>query len=135
MLRYPHAEDREVAGLVAASLAFGGVKQILRSVETVLDQLPAPHEDLQRIPAPTLQRRLAGFRHRYVTDVEMGDLLRGARQVIRTHGSLGQCFAACIAEEDETVVPALTRFVALLRAGSPLPQKNTSSPRPDAGSA
>ena len=37
LYRYPDPADREIAGLVAASLAYGNVRQILKSVAVVLD--------------------------------------------------------------------------------------------------
>ena len=36
---YPDVRDREIAGLIASSLAFGGVKQIMASVEKVLSPM------------------------------------------------------------------------------------------------
>ena len=54
--------DREVVALVASSLAYGRVKQILRSVSVVLDRLgPRPATYIMKARPSHLRRRLAGF--------------------------------------------------------------------------
>ena len=134
VLRFDDPADQEIAGLVASSLAFGNVKQILRSVKAVLGVLPAPRRDLTAMRPAVLRRRLEGFRHRYVTGTEMADLLLGARRVLRRHGGLGRCFAAGVEEGDAVLLPALGHFTAALRKGAVLP-KNYLLPDPARGSA
>ena len=115
VLRFDAPQDQELVGLIAASLAFGNVKQILASIERVLAVLPSPRKDLMRVSDRQLARALEDFRHRYAGPEAMIALLRGARRVIDTHGSLGACFAAHWRAEDEDVVPALGHFSAALR--------------------
>lgn len=44
---YPDIKNREVVGLIASSLAYGKVKQILKSVSSVLDIMkPSPYRFL-----------------------------------------------------------------------------------------
>ena len=48
---YPDVRDREIVGLIASSLAFGGVRQIMRSVEKVISPMGAsPHFPEPRTP-------------------------------------------------------------------------------------
>lgn len=90
--RYDDPRDREVAGLVAAGLAFGGVATVLRSASAVLDLLgPRPAEGLRR---RDLERRLSGFRHRWVAGRDVALLLRAVADVLATEGSLEACFLA-----------------------------------------
>ena len=39
LYHYPARRDREIAGLIAASLAYGRVEQILKSIAAVLDPM------------------------------------------------------------------------------------------------
>lgn len=126
--------DQEIVALIGASLAFGNVKQILKSIATVLEVLPEPAHTLHRTSETDLALRLAGFRHRYVTGVEMAALLAGAGGILRNHGSLGTGFAALDDPESPTILPGLTRFVDALRAGGSL-EKNYLLPDPARGSA
>jgi len=134
VLRYADPRDREVAGLIAASLAFGNVKQILRSVDAVFTALPSPQAQVLATDPVEWPRRFADFRHRYVTGAELADLLRGVHSVLRAHGSLGAAFARDVRRRDATILPGLGRWVARLRAGSELP-KNYLLSNPAGGSA
>lgn len=131
---FQDAHDIEVAGLITASLAFGNVKTILTSIERVLEALPEPAHLVDTLPERKMAQRLEGFRHRYVTGVEMTAMLQGVRRVRQAHGTLGTCFAAQVAPADDTILPALSRFVACLEAESPL-KKNYLLPDPARGSA
>lgn len=126
--------DQEIIGLITASLAFGNVKQILKSIELVLGALPELARTLPDLTNKELNVRLAGFRHRYVTGIEMASLLTGAGTLLREHGSLGAAFASMDAPEAPTILPGLTRFVHALRDSGTL-QKNYLLPDPALGSA
>jgi uncharacterized protein (TIGR02757 family) len=76
----------------------------------------------------------AGFRHRFVDGADLCDLLLGVRRVLARHGSLGACFRSCLREEDANFMPALTRFVDVLRQDSRR-EKNFLLPSPRSGSA
>ena len=112
---YPEPRDREIVGLVAASLSYGRVKSILASVHTLLDRMPAPARFLAQATPASLAATFAGFRHRFATGDQMAALLVGAKALIERHGSLHACFLAHFAPTHRTVVPALTGFATELR--------------------
>jgi uncharacterized protein (TIGR02757 family) len=120
VLRYSEPEDQELVGLIAASLAFGNVKQILVSIERVLTLLPSPRATLCSVGEGALRRGLRGFRHRYAGEDEMAALLLGARAVIQRHGSLGASLRAHACAEDADVIPALAGFSHELRSATGL---------------
>jgi len=113
--------DREIAGLVASSLAYGRVVMILRNAADALDRLgPQPAALLHSTSRKDLQQRFEGFKHRFTDGHQLADLLWGAARVIRKHGSLNAGFTAHLKPEDPTVIPAATAFVEDLhrRAGT-----------------
>lgn len=132
LYRYEEPADREIAGLVAASLAYGRVAQILRSVSFVLDRMPRPARFLRDSTKRSLARRFAGFRHRFTTAEELADMLTGAKRVLETHGTLGAFFAKGMRAEDETIKAVLCRFSEALRCGTAF---NSLLPCPEKGSA
>ena len=88
LYRYDDPLDREIAGLVASSLAYGRVAQILKSVSRVLDPLgPSPHRFLIAHPEVP-SRLLEGFKHRFTAAGEVESLLANAARAQREHGSL-----------------------------------------------
>jgi uncharacterized protein (TIGR02757 family) len=131
---YADSSDREIAGLVASSLAFGTVKHILTSVGVVLDRMGGPRAYLDAVDRASIVRDFRDFRHRYVTGEHVSALLWGTAQVVREHGSVGACFAAHLDESDETLMPALHRFVSEIAARGGMPQ-NYLLPSPERGSA
>ncbi|MBU1671708.1 MAG: TIGR02757 family protein [Actinobacteria bacterium] len=119
---YPFEDtaDREVAGLVASTLAYGNVKQILRSVETVLAVMgESPARYLTDSTSVSLTRDLAGFRHRMTSGEDLAAVLEGARRAVLEHGSLNACFLAGLKEDDPDVVGGLCAFVSSLSAADP----------------
>ena len=122
LYRYDDPLDREIAGLVASSLAYGRVAQILGSISRVLDPLgPRPHRFLIDHPkAP--ERLLEGFKHRFTTAGEMVGLLANAARAQREHGSLEGLLRHCL-ERSHDLLSALDGFSDVLspeRRGFPL---------------
>lgn len=90
---YERAADREIAGLVASSLAYGRVAQILKSVEKVLDALgPSPASYLARAERGELEDKLSGFVHRFTDAYEIVSFLCCTKKVLEQYGSLENLF-------------------------------------------
>lgn len=113
LYEYDDPDDRQVVALVASSLAYGRVKQILRSVAAVLAELgPQPARSLAEMSPSRLRRALAGFKHRFSTGEHVAALLLGAKRLMRQFGSLKACFNQGLSPADETILPALRQFVS-----------------------
>jgi uncharacterized protein (TIGR02757 family) len=132
---YQDPGDQEIAGLVAAGLAYGRVTQILASVGRALTILgSSPREFLDRTPERSLARRFATFRHRFTSGAELAALLVAVKRAVADRGSLERLFRAGLAPGDATVLPALAAFVAALRGLAPAPCPSLLS-SPEDGSA
>jgi len=121
---YANIADREVAALIAASLAYGQVRQIIRSVSDVLSRMgPSPYGYLRNTAIDRIGQDMAGFVHRFARDCHVTALLHAVQQILVRHGSLGQCFQSHLADSEKTVFNALCRFSEELReegaCGSP----------------
>lgn len=115
---YNRPLDREIAGLIAATLAYGRVTQILASVSNALDRMTRPSTFLAKATRKKLDDTFLGFKHRFTTGSELAAMLFGAKLAIERYGSLGACFAACVEEGDEDIRPGLARFVDSLNEGA-----------------
>jgi len=108
---YPEVADREIVGLIAASLAYGRVAQILKSVNSVLSSMgPKPCSFLSEHKPCDIHRMFSGFRHRFTSGPDLSTLLIGMRSAVRRHGSLNTCFLAGFDAASDTVLPALSSF-------------------------
>ena len=111
---YDNVRAREIAGLVASSLAYGRVQQILKSVALVLDAMGDPVDFVANATKGQMSSAFAGFRHRFTTGEEIARMLWGARGMIRRCGSLEAGLAEGMRGEAGNVLPALARFAAEL---------------------
>lgn len=131
---YDSADDREVVGLIASSLAFGNVTAIRASVRRALDALgPSPARAIDEADRAALERRLDGFVHRVYRGPHLAALLASAATVRRREGSLGRALAARVA--GATLREALAGWADELRGRSPERGLAHLVPDPRAGSA
>jgi len=131
---YPDPREREIVGLVAASLSYGRVRSILASVRSALARMPCPAAFLRTATQESLAAAFAGFRHRFATGQGLAAFLLGVKRLLEEFGSLNACFRAGLREGDETVFPALGEFAdRLRRAAGGL--DDHLIPRPERGSA
>jgi uncharacterized protein (TIGR02757 family) len=141
--RYRSAADREVVGLLAASLAFGNVTAIRAKVALALEALgssPAKTIDLET--KKQLERRLKGFVHRVWRGEDVAAMLAHAGALRRAHGSLGSAFEGMLAaadgsniDHDEAFIDAVAHLADALRGKEPGPGLKHLIPDPRAGSA
>jgi uncharacterized protein (TIGR02757 family) len=110
--RYKSAADREVAGLIAACLAYGNVNQILKSVEKVLAPMgKSPADWIKNTPAAEIKKAFSGFKHRFTTGAELAVFLMNIKLALSRHGSLEKLFLKGYDEKEATVEEALYRFI------------------------
>jgi uncharacterized protein (TIGR02757 family) len=130
-----HADlgDREIVGLVAATLAYGRVRQINASVAEALERL-GPEPARAARDRARLEAAFEGFKHRFTTGGEVAELLDGAARLQARYGSLGARFASLVEPSDDTTVPALARFVGELRVEGAC-EGSSLLPEPSRGSA
>lgn len=108
---YPDKKNREIAGFIAACLAYGRVEMIMETVGAVLGKFdPTPYEYLMSRAKKDMVKDFKGFRYRFATDVHLVNLLWGIRDVLIQFSSLENCFYEGLAPSDETVLPGLVFF-------------------------
>ncbi|MEI7835734.1 MAG: TIGR02757 family protein [Planctomycetota bacterium] len=119
LYEYEDPGDREIVALVASALAYGRVKQILRSVTDALGRLGRrPAEFASEASPETLRDVLDGFKHRFSDGANLAALLSGAAAAVKRYGSLQRCFLAGMGRDDETAAPAARGFANVLRQGA-----------------
>ncbi len=136
LYRYPDPKDREIVGLLASCLAYGRVRQILKSVSAALEKLgQSPHAFVLSASPGRLKRSFANFRHRFTTGDEFTALLIGLKEVVLRHGSLYRCFLRGSRPEDDTVLPAISSLIHEIKALSGRNGSDSMIPLPEKGSA
>jgi uncharacterized protein (TIGR02757 family) len=135
LYRYTDFNDREITGLIASSLAYGRVTQILKSVSCVLEKMgPSPHGFLLSSTPSSLRRIFSNFKHRFTTGEDLALMLIGAKSVIARFGSLYNCFLGGFNDDNETVLTGLSFLVNELKIEAD-GKSNSLLPSPEKGSA
>ena len=111
LYNYPLLEDREVAGLIAALLAYGRVQQILKSVSTILDFIGRPYDYLKNSSRKDIYNDFKFFKHRFTTGEDISNLLFSTKEIINDYGSLNNCFCKDYDKNSDTILPALRDFI------------------------
>ena len=114
LYRYDDTSDREIAGFVASGLAYGNVQVIVRNAGIVLDRIGEPRRFVERTTEQELLSLFSGFRHRFTAAADLAHFFLGIQGVFRRFGTLQSCFLHGFRPDHETVLPALTGFLAAL---------------------
>jgi len=91
--RFADADDREIVGFCAASLAFGRVASVLQSIERVLTIMgPHPSAFVRSFDPPRDAPKFSGFVHRWTRGRDVAALLWILRQMLDRSGSIEAFF-------------------------------------------
>jgi uncharacterized protein (TIGR02757 family) len=108
---------QEYIALVAALMAFGGVKQILTSLRKFVIHVGLEQNtDVLSLPVDELARRLEGFVHRVYTGRDLAQLTALYQESRRRHGTLGEHFLTHHQAPNETIEQGLAGVIADYKA-------------------
>lgn len=116
LYKYRDVRDIEIAGLVASSLAYGRVAQIMKSVDGVLSRLSdEPHEFLLKNDRFDIVP--SDFKHRFTTADDVNILLSNVAEVLREYGTLEEFLGECMKVSDGDIFSGLDEFSGRLSRG------------------
>jgi uncharacterized protein (TIGR02757 family) len=110
--RFTRGDDREVAGFVAAALAFGRVAAVMQSIERVLAVAgPRPAEYVRNFAIRRERAALERIGHRWTRGVDLVALVSVLQQMLAQSGSIEGFFAeGHAAASADDIGPALDSF-------------------------
>lgn len=113
--RYDRPADQEIAGLIAASLAYGRAELIMGAAGEILRRMGgAPGEFVMDYEPRRDARRFDGFVYRWSRGRDLAMLAAVMQKALRRYGSLGALFSAGYRGGDPHTGPALTHFTDTL---------------------
>lgn len=143
--RYGAADDREIVGFCAASLAFGRVASVLQSIESLLAVMgPSPAEYVRAFNPASERSRIKPLVHRWIRGDDLTALMLILQRMLRESGSIEGFFAEGDDPSQVDVSGALDSFSGramktdLRPAYGRVPKRPGVCyffPRPEAGSA
>lgn len=116
---YDDPKEGEVAGLIAASLAYGRVEKIVEALGFVFERLgPRPRATLLAIGPKELSKKFEGFVYRFHKGADIALFLWLVRGALARWGGLGELFSA---SRDGDMGRTLTEFSAGISRQDPRP--------------
>ena len=92
----PHSftarEDREVAGFLAAAIAWGNRKAIVKSARRMMQYMDNAPADFVRNASEKELQLLQSYVHRTFNGQDFIDFIRGMRHIMERHGGIGEFF-------------------------------------------
>lgn len=140
--KYSTPRDLEIAGLIAATLAYGRVETIIKNVSLLFDLTGNSIADFAI--DTSLDRKLRafkGFVHRFNDGSDCAHLLHAAGTICKQHGSLESLFIKGLSPGDTTIKDALSCFTREIKRAMPEEPGNRRKaldyllPSPESGSA
>jgi uncharacterized protein (TIGR02757 family) len=102
-----------VVGLVASSLAYGNVKAILASLESVFARMsPSPRRYLENFDAAAGLKQFAGFKYRFHDGRDLCALFLAVRTMMEEADSIQEYFLAGHDPSAQDITTGLTEFAA-----------------------
>ena len=85
---YSETKDREIIALLASSIAYGRVAQILKSIDRILLPIEGkPFDFVTSHSEKDFLKIYRGFVHRFTTDENLAKLFRGMKHVLKEYGN------------------------------------------------
>lgn len=111
--RYSDPADQEIAAVVASSFAYGNVKIILRTLETIFAELgQSPKKYLECFDPQSGLGAFSAFKHRFNDGRDLCALLWGMRQMLEREGSIEAFFLRGYNASDSDMGSAMNRYSA-----------------------
>ncbi len=132
---YEDKRDREVAGFIGASLAYGRVNQILKAVKTVLEKMgESPYYFLLETDIETIENKFKDFIYRFTDGETLTEMLAGLKSILEKYGSVEPALKEKIERTDSNILNPLNDFIAEICETVNI-KKNYLLPLPERGSA
>ena len=108
--QYSNRADMEIAGFLAAELAYGRVQQIEKSLVDLLGRMgDSPFKFVQNFDKQK-RAKLKNFKHRFTTGDDISDLLMLLKKVLNQYDSIEKFFLRGYNPSDKNIISALSRF-------------------------
>ncbi|MBA7658565.1 hypothetical protein ES703_66524 [subsurface metagenome] len=108
--QYSNRPDMEIAGFLAAELAYGRVQQIEKKLTNLFGRMGhSPFEFVQDFDEQK-RAKLKDFRHRFTAGDNISDLLELLRDILDEFGSIEKFFVQGYNPGDKNIIPALSKF-------------------------
>jgi len=126
--RYSKKEDIEISAFLAATIAWGQRKTIIKNASFLMERMEdSPHEFITQFEESDLER-FSGFVHRTFNEVDLRHFLLSLKSIYLNHGGLENAFYGSQPNESGKVAIMSFRELFFNLPHEPRTQKHVSNP-------
>jgi uncharacterized protein (TIGR02757 family) len=115
--RYSDPADQETAAVIAAAFSYGGIKIILRTLDSIFGRLgPSPSSYVDSMDPGTALRMFSGFKHRFNDARDLVALMWAIRLMREDAGSVNAFFLRFHGASEKDVASALNGYSSAVLA-------------------
>lgn len=107
--RYSRKEDIEIAGFLAATIAWGNRKSIVTNANRMMQMMDDAPYDFVIQHRPKDLKRLRGFVHRTFNEVDFECFIKSLRHIYSAHGGLEQVFSTGL-QQHQNLQHSISQF-------------------------
>ena len=107
---YSGNRNREIVGLLSASLAYGRVEQIQNSLTRLFDIIGENPYKFVGDFTDAKRKKLRHFKHRFNAGDDISDLLELLSKILKKYGSIEKYFLRGYKNYHDNIIPALSTF-------------------------
>jgi uncharacterized protein (TIGR02757 family) len=118
-IEFPHSYsdslDKEIAGLISASFAYGNVNLFKAVLRTLFSRMgKSPHDFILNFSHKKNGRLFGGIKYRFNENADILAFFHVLHEVVKKHGSIQQAFRTSYTEEDPDIGRGLAGLVGEL---------------------
>lgn len=134
--RYSNKLDIEIAALIASSLAYGNVKQILKSLNRIFSIMgKSPRLFIEKKSEREISKSFLDFKHRFTTGAELSIFLINLKRALKNHGTIQNLFLRNMPKNQTDIEYSIYSFINAFNLNAcaptlfPCPEKKSSFKR------
>ncbi len=134
--RYKNKLDIEIAALISSSLAYGNVKQILKSLNKIFSVMGnSPRLFIERKSEREISKSFLDFKHRFTSGAELSIFLINLKKALKNHGTIENLFLKNMPENQKDIETSIYSFINAFNFNAcaptlfPCPEKKSSFKR------
>ncbi len=108
---FKEKKDIEIAALISSSLAYGNVKQIIKSLKKIFEIINKPYEYVINTTEDKLKKDFHNFKYRFTTSKEIINLILNLKEAYNKNEDLNQMFSKYLDKNTQNVYQATILFL------------------------
>lgn len=109
--KFKNKNDIEIAALISSSLAYGNVKQIIKSLENIFYVIKTPYSYINLSSDKKIKNDFKNFKHRFTDGTELSNLILNIKRIYQKNRYLEDAFLKNIRKDESYIYYPMIAFL------------------------